>query len=115
MMIMMIKRRKRKMKKRLMTMFAELEYSHKSAIQTWVFTSLTLNMVEVTNFLAIYPNAAIACKHFLFFFRFSFATDIARGLLHMEASKLHHGRLKSSNVLIDDRWTAKIVGKKHAP
>ena len=43
-------------------------------------------------------------------FRISFATDIARGMAYMHSRKLYHGRLKSSNCCIDDRWTIKITG-----
>ena len=43
-------------------------------------------------------------------FRFSFATDIARGLSHLHRHHLSHGMLKSSNCIIDDRWVVKITG-----
>jgi atrial natriuretic peptide receptor A len=42
-------------------------------------------------------------------FRFSFATDIARGLSHLHRHHLSHGRLKSSNCIIDDRWVVKVT------
>ncbi|XP_016359873.1 atrial natriuretic peptide receptor 1 [Sinocyclocheilus anshuiensis] len=42
-------------------------------------------------------------------FRFSFATDIARGMLYLHQFKICHGRLKSANCVIDDRWVCKIA------
>lgn len=42
--------------------------------------------------------------------RFSFATDIARGMAYIHSFKIHHGHLKSSNCVVDDRWTVKIAG-----
>ncbi|KAF4078408.1 hypothetical protein AMELA_G00198840 [Ameiurus melas] len=42
-------------------------------------------------------------------FRFSFATDIARGMSYLHQHKICHGRLKSSNCVIDDRWVCKIT------
>ncbi|KAK3089985.1 hypothetical protein FSP39_008227, partial [Pinctada imbricata] len=42
-------------------------------------------------------------------FRFSFSTDIARGMAYMHSHKLYHGRLKSNNCVIDDRWTVKVT------
>ncbi|KAI8510211.1 hypothetical protein Bbelb_126390 [Branchiostoma belcheri] len=41
-------------------------------------------------------------------FRFSFATDIARAMAYLHDKKIFHGRLKSSNCIIDDRWVVKI-------
>ncbi|XP_013398539.1 atrial natriuretic peptide receptor 1 [Lingula anatina] len=41
-------------------------------------------------------------------FRFSFIHDIARGLHFLHYNKITHGRLKSPNCVIDDRWTVKI-------
>ncbi|XP_078573901.1 atrial natriuretic peptide receptor 1-like isoform X3 [Branchiostoma floridae x Branchiostoma japonicum] len=41
-------------------------------------------------------------------FRFSFATDIARAMSYLHDRKIFHGRLKSSNCIIDDRWVVKI-------
>ena len=43
-------------------------------------------------------------------FRFSFCNDIARGMNYLHNSKIFHGRLKSSNCVIDDRWVVKITG-----
>ncbi|KAL7858929.1 hypothetical protein SRHO_G00140760 [Serrasalmus rhombeus] len=43
-------------------------------------------------------------------FRFSFATDIARGMSYLHQYKICHGRLKSANCVIDDRWVCKITG-----
>lgn len=42
--------------------------------------------------------------------RFSFATDIARGMAYIHSFKIYHGHLKSSNCVVDDRWTVKIAG-----
>ncbi|TTI46080.1 Speract receptor [Bagarius yarrelli] len=36
--------------------------------------------------------------------RFSFATDIARAMSYLHQMKICHGRLTSSNCVIDDRW-----------
>lgn len=45
-------------------------------------------------------------------FRFSFATDIAQGMAYLHHHKMYHGRLKSNNCVIDDRWVCKIAGKE---
>ncbi|KAF3855508.1 hypothetical protein F7725_016231 [Dissostichus mawsoni] len=45
-------------------------------------------------------------------FRFSFATDIARGVAYLHQHKICHGRLKSVNCVIDDRWVCKITGEE---
>ncbi|PIK56015.1 putative atrial natriuretic peptide receptor 1-like, partial [Apostichopus japonicus] len=42
-------------------------------------------------------------------FRFSFCNDIARGLHYLHSNKFFHGRLKSSNCVIDDRWVVKLT------
>ncbi|XP_056588336.1 atrial natriuretic peptide receptor 1 [Triplophysa dalaica] len=42
-------------------------------------------------------------------FRFSFATDIARGMSYLHQYKICHGRLKSTNCVLDDRWVCKIT------
>ncbi|XP_061109244.1 atrial natriuretic peptide receptor 1-like [Conger conger] len=42
-------------------------------------------------------------------FRFSFATDIARGMSYLHHHRICHGRLKSPNCVIDDRWVCKIT------
>ena len=44
-------------------------------------------------------------------FRFSFAGDIARGMAYMHSHCLSHGRLTSSNCVIDDRWVTKVTGR----
>ena len=44
--------------------------------------------------------------------RFSFAKDIVKGMGYLADNGMNHGRLKSNNCVIDDRWTAKIVGKR---
>uniref|UniRef100_A0A8D0G9H7 Guanylate cyclase n=1 Tax=Sphenodon punctatus TaxID=8508 RepID=A0A8D0G9H7_SPHPU len=41
-------------------------------------------------------------------FRFSFTTDVAQGMAYLHQHKMYHGRLKSSNCVIDDRWVCKI-------
>ncbi|XP_045159453.1 atrial natriuretic peptide receptor 1-like [Mercenaria mercenaria] len=41
-------------------------------------------------------------------FRFSFEGDIARGMAYLHSRKIIHGRLTSSNCVVDDRWTVKI-------
>ncbi|XP_041377290.1 uncharacterized protein LOC121389705 [Gigantopelta aegis] len=44
-----------------------------------------------------------------FDFRFSILKDICRGMMCLHESEIEsHGRLKSSNCLIDNRWTCKI-------
>lgn len=43
-------------------------------------------------------------------FRFSFASDTARGMSYLHSKKVAHGRLTSSNCIIDDRWVLKISG-----
>ena len=45
-----------------------------------------------------------------FNFRFSFASDIARGMHYLHSHKIFHGRLTSNNCVVDDRWTVKITG-----
>ncbi|NXT09598.1 ANPRB protein, partial [Prunella fulvescens] len=42
-------------------------------------------------------------------FRFSFATDIAQGMAYLHHHRIYHGRLKSNNCVIDDRWVCKIA------
>ncbi|XP_072373720.1 atrial natriuretic peptide receptor 1-like [Scyliorhinus torazame] len=42
-------------------------------------------------------------------FRFSFATDIARGMAYLHQHKMYHGKLKSTNTVIDDRWVCKLT------
>ncbi|KAJ8040089.1 Atrial natriuretic peptide receptor 2 [Holothuria leucospilota] len=42
-------------------------------------------------------------------FRFSFCNDIARGVNYLHQNKVYHGRLKSSNCVIDDRWVVKLT------
>ncbi|KAK2528064.1 atrial natriuretic peptide receptor 2, partial [Columba guinea] len=42
-------------------------------------------------------------------FRFSFATDVAQGMAYLHHHKMYHGRLKSRNCVIDDRWVCKIA------
>uniref|UniRef100_K7FQV5 Guanylate cyclase n=1 Tax=Pelodiscus sinensis TaxID=13735 RepID=K7FQV5_PELSI len=41
-------------------------------------------------------------------FRFSFAGDIAQGMAYLHQHKIYHGRLKSNNCVIDDRWVCKV-------
>ncbi|XP_063686963.1 atrial natriuretic peptide receptor 1-like isoform X2 [Bolinopsis microptera] len=42
-------------------------------------------------------------------FRLSFAQDVCRGMEYLHNHKMFHGRLKSSNCIIDDRWVCKIT------
>lgn len=42
--------------------------------------------------------------------RFSFATDVARGMSYLHQHRVAHGRLKSANCVVDDRWVCKITG-----
>ncbi|CAI8009784.1 Atrial natriuretic peptide receptor 2 [Geodia barretti] len=42
-------------------------------------------------------------------FRFSFAGDIARGMAFLHSHGITHGRLTSSNCVIDDRWVTKVT------
>ncbi|XP_008290888.1 atrial natriuretic peptide receptor 1 [Stegastes partitus] len=42
-------------------------------------------------------------------FRFSFATDIVRGMSYLHQHRICHGRLKSLNCVLDDRWVCKIT------
>ncbi|XP_072172887.1 atrial natriuretic peptide receptor 1-like [Diadema setosum] len=42
-------------------------------------------------------------------FRFSFCMDVARGMHYLHNNKLYHGKLTSSNCVIDDRWVVKIA------
>ncbi|XP_051869123.1 atrial natriuretic peptide receptor 2-like [Pristis pectinata] len=42
-------------------------------------------------------------------FRLSFATDVARGVAYLHQHKVYHGRLQSTNCVIDDRWVCKIA------
>ncbi|KAL3862163.1 hypothetical protein ACJMK2_008151, partial [Sinanodonta woodiana] len=44
-------------------------------------------------------------------FKFSLLKDICRGMEYLHRSSIgSHGRLKSSNCLVDNRWTCKIAG-----
>lgn len=47
--------------------------------------------------------------------RFSFATDIARGMAYLHQHRVCHGRLKSLNCVVDDRWVCKITGTPPGP
>ncbi|KAK3753336.1 hypothetical protein QZH41_015271 [Actinostola sp. cb2023] len=43
-------------------------------------------------------------------FQMAIASDIARGMLHLHNSIVKvHGNLKSSNIVIDNRWTCKVT------
>ena len=47
---------------------------------------------------------------FLFFIAHS--QDIVRGMMYLQNTDIgSHGRLKTSNCLVDNRWTIKISGK----
>ena len=42
-------------------------------------------------------------------FKYSFMTDIAKGMEYIHKSHVHsHGNLKSSNCVVDSRWTVKV-------
>lgn len=46
-------------------------------------------------------------------FKYSLMKDICRGLEYIHQSEIgSHGRLKSSNCLIDSRWTLKLSGSQ---
>ncbi len=43
-------------------------------------------------------------------FKLSFVTDISRGMDYLHKSYFHsHGNLKSTNCLVDERWTVKVL------
>ncbi|XP_056020253.1 atrial natriuretic peptide receptor 2-like [Ostrea edulis] len=42
-------------------------------------------------------------------FRFSFSSDIAHGMEYLHSHGIIHGRLNSSNCVVDDRWSVKIT------
>ena len=45
-------------------------------------------------------------------FKFSLLKDICRGMTYLSGTHIKsHGRLKSSNCVVDNRWTLKITGK----
>jgi len=48
-------------------------------------------------------------------FKMSFMTDVDKGMEYLHKSHLHsHGNLKSSNCLVDGRWTVRVrTGLKH--
>jgi len=42
-------------------------------------------------------------------FKLSFMTDVAKGMEYLHKSHIHsHGNLKSSNCLVDGRWTVRV-------
>lgn len=44
-------------------------------------------------------------------FRFSFSMDAIRGLSYLHAQKITHGRVKTSNCVIDQHWVLKLTGR----
>ena len=53
-------------------------------------------------------NILIAMQYFL-----DSRQDIARGMMYLQNTDIRsHGRLKSSNCLVDNRWTVKISGTR---
>ena len=44
-------------------------------------------------------------------FKLSFALDAAQAMAFLHSKKIIHGRLSSSNCMIDEEWTLKIQGK----
>ena len=48
-------------------------------------------------------------------FKLSLMTDIAKGMEYLHKSHIHsHGNLKSSNCLVDGRWTVKVCSVRLA-
>lgn len=43
-------------------------------------------------------------------FKFSFCSDICGAMAYLHSKNVIHGRLKSSNCVVDDRWSVKIAG-----
>ena len=44
-------------------------------------------------------------------FKYSILKDVVRGMAYLHTSRIvSHGRLKSSNCVVDNRWTVKITG-----
>lgn len=43
-------------------------------------------------------------------FRLTFAMDACRGLAYLHSKKIFHGRLSSTNCVIDNQWTLKLTG-----
>ena len=44
-------------------------------------------------------------------FKLSFALDAAQAMAFLHSKKIIHGRLSSSNCMIDEEWTLKIQGE----
>ena len=43
-------------------------------------------------------------------FRLTFAMDACRGLAYLHSKKIFHGRLSSTNCVINNQWTLKLTG-----
>ena len=44
-------------------------------------------------------------------FRLHFAQDICAGMEYLHGRRIYHGRLKSSNCLVDEKWAVKVSGE----
>lgn len=78
-----------------------------------LYKSLLTNMYLIVFLCVVFFRCSMLLMYMLstlYIRRFSFATDIARGMAYIHSFKICHGHLKSSNCVVDDRWTVKIAG-----